>query len=56
MKTYICLLYLKSTNYICLDFGAFVCFRCARIFHNLNYKVKDIGITIFNEKKLEIKK
>ena len=44
----------KGTTYVCLDFGTFICSRCSGILRELNYKVKGIGVTIFNQKELEI--
>ena len=44
----------KGTTYVCTDFGTFICSRCAGILRELNYKVKGIGVTIFNQKEMEI--
>ena len=44
----------KGTNYICTNFGTFICSRCAGILRELNFKVKGIGVTIFNEREMDI--
>ena len=44
----------KGTSYVCTNFGTFICSRCAGILRELNFKVKGIGLTIFNEKEMEI--
>ena len=43
----------KGTTYVVMDFGTFVCSRCAGILRELNYKVKGTGVTIFNQKDIE---
>ena len=30
----------KGTTYVCIDFGTFICSRCAGILRELNFKVK----------------
>ena len=44
----------KGTTYICIDFGTFICSRCAGILRELHLKVKGINVSIFNEKEIEI--
>ena len=44
----------KGTTYVCINFGTFICSRCAGILRELNFKVKGIGVTIFNQKEIEI--
>ena len=44
----------KGTTYVCLNFGTFICSRCAGILRELNFKVKGISVTIFNQKELDI--
>ena len=44
----------KGTSYICTNFGTFICSRCAGVLRELNFKVKGIGLTVFNEKEMEI--
>ena len=44
----------RGASYVCLNFGTFICSRCAGILRELNFKVKGIGLTIFNEKEMEI--
>ena len=44
----------KGTSYVCTNFGTFICSRCAGILRELNFKVKGIGLTIFNEKEMEV--
>ena len=44
----------KGTTYVCLNFGTFICSRCAGILRELNFKVKGIGVTIFNQKEIEM--
>ena len=42
----------KGTTYICIDFGTFICSRCAGILRELHLKVKGINVSIFNEKEI----
>ncbi len=44
----------KGTTYVCIDFGTFICSRCAGILRELNYKVKGTGVSIFNQKEIDI--
>jgi hypothetical protein len=44
----------KGTTYVCIDFGSFICSRCAGILRELNFKVKGTGVSIFNQKEIEI--
>ena len=44
----------KGTNYVCTDFGTFICSRCSGILRELNFKVKGIGVTIFNQKEIDV--
>ena len=44
----------KGTSYVCTNFGTFTCSRCAGVLRELNFKVKGIGLAIFNEKEMEI--
>ena len=44
----------KGTSYVCTNFGTFICSRCAGVLRELNFKVKGIGLAIFNEKEMEI--
>ena len=43
----------KGTTYVCIDFGTFICSRCAGILRELNFKVKGTGWQ--NIKKIKIK-
>ena len=44
----------KGTTYVCIDFGTFICSRCAGILRELNFKVKGTGVSIFNQKEIDI--
>ena len=44
----------KGTTYVVMNFGTFVCSRCAGILRELNFKVKGTGVTIFSEKDIEL--
>ena len=44
----------KGTTYVVMNFGTFVCSRCAGILRELNFKVKGTGVTIFTEKDIEL--
>ena len=44
----------KGTTYVCMDFGTFICSRCAGILRELNFKVKGTGVSIFNQKEIDI--
>ena len=44
----------KGTTYVCINFGTFICSRCAGILRELNYKVKGTGVSIFNQKEIDI--
>ena len=44
----------KGTTYVCIDFGTFICSRCAGILRELNCKVKGTGVSIFNQKEIDI--
>ena len=44
----------KGTTYICINFGTFICSRCAGLLRELNFKVKGISVSIFNQKEIEI--
>ena len=44
----------KGTTYVCMDFGTFICSRCAGILRELNYKLKGTGVSIFNQKEIDI--
>ena len=43
----------KGTTYACINFGTFICSRCAGLLRELNYKVKGISVSIFTEKEVE---
>ena len=43
-----------GTTYASLNFGTFVCSRCAGILRGLNFKVKPLGISIFTLNEYEI--
>ena len=43
----------KGVNYIVLDFGTFVCNSCSGIHREMNYKVKGMGMSNFNDKDVE---
>ena len=43
----------KGTTYVCIDFGTFICSRCAGILRELNFKVKGTGVSIFNQKEID---
>lgn len=42
----------KGTTYAVMNFGTFVCSRCAGLLRELNYKVKGTGVSIFTEKEI----
>jgi hypothetical protein len=44
----------KGTTYVCIDFGTFICSRCAGILRELNFKVKGTGVSIFNQKEIDL--
>ena len=44
----------KITTYVCMDFGTFICSRCSGILRELNFKVKGTGVSIFNQKEIDI--
>ena len=44
----------KGTTYVCTDFGTFICSRCAGILRELNFKVKGISVSIFNQKEIDL--
>ena len=44
----------KGTTYVCLDFGTFICSRCAGLLRDLNYRVKGTSVSIFNQREIEI--
>ena len=44
----------KGTTYVCIDFGTFICSRCAGILRELNFKVKGTGVYIFNQKEIDL--
>ena len=44
----------KGTTYVCMNFGTFICSRCAGILRELNFKVKGTGVSIFNQKEIDI--
>ena len=44
----------KGTTYACIDFGTFICSRCAGILRELNYKKKGKRVSIFNQKEIDI--
>ena len=44
----------KGTTYVCIDFGTFICSRCSGILRELNFKVKGISVSIFNQKEIDI--
>ena len=44
----------KGTTYVCINFGTFICSRCAGILRELNFKVKGISVSIFNQKEIDI--
>ena len=44
----------KGTTYVCINFGTFICSRCAGILRELNYKVKGTGVSIFNQKEIDL--
>ena len=44
----------KGTTYVCMDFGTFICSRCSGILRELNFKVKGTGVSIFNQKEIDI--
>jgi len=39
---------------ICIDFGTFICSSCSGILRKLNFKVKGTGVSIFNQKEIDI--
>ena len=44
----------KGTAYVCINFGTFICSRCALILSELNYKVKGTGVSFFNQKEIDL--
>ena len=44
----------KGTTYVCINFGTFICSRCAGILRELNFKVKGTGVSIFNQKEIDL--
>ena len=43
----------KGTTYAAMDFGTFICSRCAGLLRELNFKVKGTGVSIFKEKEID---
>ena len=43
----------KGTTYAAMDFGTFVCSRCAGLLREINFKVKGTGVSIFKEKEID---
>ena len=43
----------KGTTYAAMDFGTFVCSRCAGLLRELNFKVKGTGVSIFKDKEVD---
>ena len=43
----------KGTTYAAMDFGTFVCSRCAGLLRECNFKVKGTGVSIFKEKEID---
>ena len=46
--------FMKGTTYFVPNFGTFVCTKCAGILRELNFKVKGISVSHFNEKEYKI--
>ena len=44
----------KGTTYVCINFGTFICSRCAGILRELNYKVKGADVSFFNQKEIDL--
>ena len=44
----------KGTTYAAMNFGTFVCSRCAGLLRELNFKVKGTGVSIFTEKEIDL--
>ena len=44
----------KGTTYVCINFGTFICSRCAGILRELNYKVKGTGVSMFNQTEIDL--
>ena len=44
----------KGTTYAAMNFGTFVCSRCAGLLRELNFKVKGTGVSIFTEKEVDL--
>ena len=44
----------KGTTYAAMDFGTFVCSRCAGLLREINFKVKGTGVSIFKEKEIDL--
>ena len=44
----------KGTTYVCINFGTFICSRCAGILRELNFKVKGTGVSIFNQNEIDL--
>ena len=44
----------KGTTYAAMNFGTFVCSRCAGLLRELNFKVKGTGVSIFKEKEIDL--
>ena len=43
----------KGTTYVCMNFGTFICSRCAGLLRELNFKVKGTGVSIFKDAELD---
>ena len=43
----------KGTTYAAMDFGTFICSRCAGLLRECNFKVKGTGVSIFKEKEID---
>ena len=44
----------KGTTYVCINFGTFICSRCAGVLRELNFKVKGTGVSIFNQNEIDL--